>query len=321
MANVEHDLPRAAGKSRDWCFTLNNPDEKWEFPDCGAKYYIFQREIGASGTKHIQGFIQFENPRALGPLKTKFPRAHFESRRGTPEQARDYCRKNDSREKDCTPVEWGVFKGTKSGGGKRTDIEAFQEAVQEGASWDDLVENHGMFIAKYPGYVGIYRGKHAKRTKLVGDLRPWQNWLKELVDKEADTRSIFWFYDEAGGNGKSWMTKWLRQERNAFSSTGGKKADVAYAYNYEKIIIFDFARRQKEFVNYEVMEDLKNGRITSGKYQSVTKEFDHPHVLVFANFKPDMSAWTKDRYHIIHFKEDAGIWWQKPNTPIEERIE
>lgn len=55
-------MPRAprASSAKDWCFTVNNPDDTPEeflelFAVPGVKYLVFQKEKGDSGTPHYQG--------------------------------------------------------------------------------------------------------------------------------------------------------------------------------------------------------------------------------------------------------------------------
>lgn len=58
---------------------------------------IFQEERGANGTLHWQGFLILKERQRLDWLKRNFShKAHFEVARGTNEQARDYCRKEDT---------------------------------------------------------------------------------------------------------------------------------------------------------------------------------------------------------------------------------
>lgn len=91
-------MPQAS-PAKDWCFTINNPSEKtwnkiWAFP---YKYLVFQVEVGENGTPHVQGFVQFEDKLRLTALKKLHKKAHWEKRRGTPDEAANYCKKEDSR--------------------------------------------------------------------------------------------------------------------------------------------------------------------------------------------------------------------------------
>jgi hypothetical protein len=47
---------------------------------------------------------------------------------------------------------------------------------------------------------------------------------------------------------------------------------------------------------YSLMESFKNGRIFSPKYESISKTFKPCHVVVFANFIPDHSKLSQDRW-------------------------
>jgi len=47
------------------------------------------------------------------------------------------------------------------------------------------------------------------------------------------------------------------------------------------------------------MEQMKNGRIFSSKYQSGFKFFSRPHVVVFANVYPPFGAFSKDRLEVF----------------------
>lgn len=47
------------------------------------------------------------------------------------------------------------------------------------------------------------------------------------------------------------------------------------------------------------MEAFKNGRMFSSKYCSVNKQFKIPHVIVFANYTPDLTQLSMDRWKLI----------------------
>lgn len=65
----------------------------------------------------------------MSQLQTHFDNcAHYEPRHGSREQARDYCRKLESRLEE--PIEWGEWT---TNPGQRTDLEAACELVKGGA--------------------------------------------------------------------------------------------------------------------------------------------------------------------------------------------
>ena len=86
---------------RDWVFTLNNPTpEKMDriLDSNQFRYIVYQLELSATGTRHLQGYIEFKKAvvfhEALEFFSSDF---HFERRRATRRQARDYCSKEESR--------------------------------------------------------------------------------------------------------------------------------------------------------------------------------------------------------------------------------
>lgn len=96
-------------KSRDWCFTINNPDLNDELEllnlQDNSNYLIYGRELGENGTPHYQGFVRFKHPVTMQRVKNLLSRAHLETRKGTPQQAADYCKKDgDYREFGEAPI-------------------------------------------------------------------------------------------------------------------------------------------------------------------------------------------------------------------------
>ena len=98
-------------RSRNWCFTLVNYTEeevnhlKGELPQ--VRYIVFQREIGENGTRHLQGYLEFEIPERMSFLKRINARAHWEPRLGSQREAINYCTRENTREPGTEPFEQG----------------------------------------------------------------------------------------------------------------------------------------------------------------------------------------------------------------------
>lgn len=84
-------------RSRAWCFTINNDTYKDldRLLDETFVYMIIGFEVGENGTPHIQGYIYFKNARAFHALRKSFKRAHLAPAKGSPEQNRAYCVKDE----------------------------------------------------------------------------------------------------------------------------------------------------------------------------------------------------------------------------------
>lgn len=109
-------------KARSYVFTLNNYTQgevaivRNILTD--AKYGIFGYEVGESGTPHLQGYVQFPNPRSFAAVKKLFragdsaaSRVHIEVAKTT-QSAIEYCKKEGRFEEfgdpPMTPKEKGA---------------------------------------------------------------------------------------------------------------------------------------------------------------------------------------------------------------------
>ncbi len=162
--------------NRCWCFTVNNPTsvdylrQRLEEYD-GARYWIFQMERSESGTLHAQGYIEFVSTRRMAALKKLLRGAHWEARQGTREQARDYCRKDDTRlDPPVGPFEGGTF-GQKRG--RRNDLVLLREAAQEGRSElsvaddDELTSVWTKYYKSFERYKRLNAGDRTWKTRVI----------------------------------------------------------------------------------------------------------------------------------------------------------
>lgn len=122
--------------------------------------------------------------------------------------------------------------------------------------------------------------------------------LKTKLEGHVNNRAVYWIWDATSNKGKTWFATYAAVMMDAIVFSNGKSADLKYAYNEEHIVIFDFSRTQEDQVNYQAIEQIKNGRVFNTKYESCMNIFEPPHVVCFANFKPDMDAMSRDRWRV-----------------------
>lgn len=147
-------------------------------------------------------------------------------------------------------------------------------------------------------------------------LRAWQSELLTKLQGPPDGRSIYWYWEEAGNVGKSWMATFLARNHKALTVSTGKTADIAYMFQPTKIVVFDISRAiDMDHVNFSVMEDILNGRLMSSKYMSCVKYFDSPHVVVFANAPPPHGKFSLDRLQTTHITSGMNVVTATPSTP------
>jgi hypothetical protein len=77
---------------------------------------------------------------------------------------------------------------------------------------------------------------------------------------------------------------------------------LLYAYSGQPVLIYDLARTYADNIEhiYTTIENLKNGVYLSTKYESGQRIYKVPTIVILANFKPDTSKLSGDRWNILH---------------------
>lgn len=293
--------------AKRWVFTLNNYTDA-EIAHISHnvdeyEYLVYGKEVGATGTPHLQGFVVFKQRKRLTQLKLLLGnRCHFELARGSNPQASTYCKK------DGDYTEYGdpdVAGQAGNGSGKRTDFDRLREWIAE----QDSAPTHFEVASLFPSLWGRYRNAcidfiqlfSVKPQLVAGELREWQQELNQLVDTEPNDRTVEFIIDIEGNKGKSWLTRfWFSYRTDIQRLSVGKRDDLAYAVDTSKrIFIFDIPRGQLEYMQYSILEQIKDQMIFSPKYESSAKVIPHLcHVIVFTNEEPDVTKMTIDRFNL-----------------------
>jgi hypothetical protein len=157
--------------ARRWCFTLNNYTQQdidrinGLSNDDRVRYCVIGAEVAASGTPHLQGYIELRQSVRIGGIKGIIGRqdVHVEKAGGTALQASEYCKKEGN-----VVGEFGVLGGSQ---GSRTDLSAVQEAIRSGSNLVDLAREH------FPAFVKYSRGLQAAMCLLT----PPRSWRTQCV--------------------------------------------------------------------------------------------------------------------------------------------
>ncbi len=187
---------------RAYCFTANNPGDNVPADSPSIRYIIWQQERGQSGTHHLQGYVEFYRPYRLGAAAAiiAIP-AHLEPRRGTRDQAREYCRKPDTRLPDTLPVERGSWE--RGGRGARTDLVDVVDLIDTGGSYASVAASFPLqFIRYHRGiheYVSVSRPASQRPAPLVFVL-----WGPTGVGKSRLAADVYpdayWWSPSANGS-------------------------------------------------------------------------------------------------------------------------
>lgn len=288
-------------------------------PDSKIKYIVWIQEIGEEGTPHLQLYAQaFQKLSVTAWHKCLGDRISNIVPTENPSAAIAYCKGlKDGQPKpgsDLTTIE---EYGNAPTQGERSDLIAAADEVRKRPLREIMTEGsvNEPTIAKHYGYFkDLDMHSNQKRAFLAAreehnayletrQRLPWEFKLKEVIENDIDTRCIHWFYDPTGETGKTVNAKDLYFNHSAAYFTGGKASDIAHAYNYEPIVVFNLvASADEETMKYlyKVLEEFKDGVFSSGKYMSTTKAFKIPQVIVFSNICPDQSKMKQNRLVIHH---------------------
>lgn len=283
-------------QSRRWCFTINNYTSADEtivqaFP---YAYLVYGREKGEQGTPHLQGYVEFSKRMTLSGCKLLHTTAHWESAKGTSHEASTYCKKDQDFFED------GILAPERQG--KRTDLERLRDAINDGERNPKRLRQEYSAALKYPSVV----------RQLLIDTRPkpkcpdiclyeWQKPFVALVQLDPHPRQIWFVVDPKGNGGKSTFCTYLEAlHDNVQVMKPGRKMDMAYDFIEEtRILLMDCPRSRADVLQYDFLEEVKDGRVFSTKYEPVTKRPGPCHVIVFMNEPPDRTKLSLDRFQEV----------------------
>jgi len=139
-------------RTRNIVFTINNYSKgciaafREAYEDI-SNYCVIGKEVGEQGTHHLQGYIELKNAMTFTAFNKRFsPKkvhgyARCEARRGTPQEAAEYCKK------DGRFVEWGE---PGPGRGTRSDLQELVDDIRAGAlKVDDIATDNATMYHKY----------------------------------------------------------------------------------------------------------------------------------------------------------------------------
>ena len=206
-----------------WCFTLNNySDEdvarvKSFCVPATVHYAVVGKEVGESGTHHLQSFFRLRKGMRITELKKALgSKPHFEMARGTDAQNQEYCTKDAN-----VLLELGTpQKGSEKGGNPRGEhVLAAARKRATGTSITALLDSelgetavtHLTNIETAAKAIKLDK-KRSVVTELHSGKRPLRWWQRNLAEKLLEGPNdwtIIWIRDSAGAKGRTWMTKEL----------------------------------------------------------------------------------------------------------------
>lgn len=278
-------------RSRGWCFTLNNYsfDEEnlvyslsWERD---LVYVVVGKEIGESGTPHLQGYIYNQNKKSLGQVKNLLERAHWEAQKGTFEQAINYCKKDgdyfEYGEIPKTPKQ----KGSSGGVAEQERWDLARKAAEEGR-FNDIPSDI---------YFRFDVAAHRLRNRALQE---------GLVDLDGELEHEWWYGDPGTGKTsrarKEYPTAFLKDPKERWWD----------GYDGEEVVIID------DFDKYQIAQsgDMKrwlDRYVLQAPFKGGYMKIRPKKIIVTSNYHPsdiwDDAVTQKAilrRVKVVHFPSE-----------------
>lgn len=261
------------------CFTLNHVDgqDEQEFRSLYTdlqddlrpicEKFVFQLERGEQGRLHYQGFIHLKEKQRSSTLRSTL----------------------------LTAKRQGLYIAACSDAGKAAASRyAMKADTREDGPWADK---------------NVYMGQD-----LPTKLYEWQEDVRKILLGPMEDRKIYWYYDHEGNLGKSKFAKYMKFHHDVPKITFGKCSDLLNLVTKQqnkKAYIFDLSRTKSREIDmdeiYSAMENIKNGHFINTKYEVEEVLMLPPHICVFANYRPDTSKLSSDRWIIRQLGSNNDI--------------
>lgn len=264
--------------SKSWVYTLNNytQQDETQLQALACSYHRYGREVGDSGTPHLQGIITFKQATRLTALKKIHNKIHWE-RCISAEASLNYVTKDQNF--------WEVDNRKQ---GKRTDIEEVIETLKKKSVRETALE-HPLEYVKF--HSGIEK-------------------LKSLMSQEKrKTRpEVFWLYGPTG-TGKSRHV--AEKEQDLWWSMKDLKVWEGYE-NQEATVFDDFRANFCTFAELLRMLDwnpyrvrvLYGSRELNSKRMYITCPY-HPKDVYQNRTDEDIGQLLRRIDHILEFKNKS----------------
>lgn len=197
---------------------------------------------------------------------------------------------------------------------------------------DNLTEalsNNAKKFSDINGIIALHNLKPVDKLDLPKPDRKWSTELMAYLENNPpDDRHIIWIYDQIGEGGKSRLVKYLCNEfPDKYKFTRGAPVRDAATDIHNAIksgwnqhcYFYDLPRACEDKKFYEPLEDIKDGMLSVTKYNSQQLLFKSPHVVVLANFLPNVNSLSKDRWWVFEINPNKQDWRRLSDLEVETK--
>ena len=276
-------------------------------------YFCFQYEQGASGNKHLQGFMHFNRPMDFKVVLELFPTMHLDKCSGKNYDCRAYCMKEETKIEGFDFYEHGVLIEER----QRTDIMSFKEDLINKATIAELFE-------KYPT---LTLNSFNKITGLQQEL------LKEEYKNKERELHITYIYGTAGAGKTTYPTRVLKLKHMEICKIADYGSGKFDEYQNQDIILFDEFYGQ---ISLTSMNDILDGqpRYLPARYNN--KVACYTKAFVISNYplekqytserlkgkEPSFEGFIRRMNEVIYMPNRNVYIWQKgePSEQVKKTL-
>ena len=262
-------------------------------------------EVGETGTRHLQGYVEFTRSCRLCNVRTILRDAFWQGANGSSLQNFKYCTISKNYEtigdfskeivycavnQPVPPISIPlIIKGlmnSKTAGQTKLS----KEYAEKHNFFDKVTEN----LKALKDHHELF----AKWKKVL--LYPWQfQCLCKVMDQGP--REVLWVVGREGDDGKTFLSNVLNILYNFILLDGTiSTRDLAQLIKGNvNGFCFDISRAAINSFDYSTLEAVKNGYIVSGKYGGRIQRFKDAPVLVFSNSFPNSTLLSADRWNMV----------------------
>nr|WAE42772.1 MAG: replication associated protein [Cressdnaviricota sp.] len=184
------------------------------------------------------------------------------------------------------------------------------------AVWSCASLQEALRICETPGdalgITSLYSAK--QREKIVRPKPepwfPWHETLDTMLLEKPNHYTLDWIFDPMGMQGKTTYAQWKKYEDPAHYTIiyGACSAyhlatlmETKLSNGWEGHCVFFNLTRSAENNKtlYNAIEQIKDGDLSAIKYKGGDVEFNRPHVIILANFLPDLRKLSIKRWNIL----------------------
>lgn len=222
------------------------------------RYVVAQvEECPETKKNHIQGYIEFSKKIGMKPIRKIMTGIHLEIRRGTRQQARQYCMKLDSR--ILPPFELGNFM--EGGQGKRNDITKLKTLIESGKSLKQIV---------------LEDCSNFQSIRIAEKLFQYNDNPRDHNKPPV----VRWYYG-ATGTGKTKSVYDEFKSENIYPSFSYRWWD---GYTSQKCILIDDMRR--DYAKFHILLKLLDRYPHIVQIKGGTRHINSPYIIITSAYHP-----------------------------------